>query len=224
MNLTNFTNLKNFMNDVSHSLQTPLTVIKGELDFLKMRSKPIKELAKFEKSVDEISRLIYNLLKLAKVEMQDQDAKKELLNLSVLIEDIIEYLDVLCKTNNIKIEKHIQPEIFVLGNKEALETLITNLTSNAIKYIANKKVITITLKKTDYAELVIKDTGIGIEKENLKYIFNRFYRAGSVRSGVSGTGLGLAISKKIAENHGGDISVESTPKKGTTFTVRFPTV
>ena len=215
---------KNFMNDVSHSLQTPLTVIKGELDFLKMRSKPIKELAKFEKSVDEISRLIYNLLKLAKVEMQDQDAKKELLNLSVLIEDIIEYLDVLCKTNNIKIEKHIQPEIFVLGNKEALETLITNLTSNAIKYIANKKVITITLKKTDYAELVIKDTGIGIEKENLKYIFNRFYRAGSVRSGVSGTGLGLAISKKIAENHGGDISVESTPKKGTTFTVRFPTV
>lgn len=215
---------KNFMNDVSHSLQTPLTVIKGELDFLKMRSKPIEELAKFEKSVDEISRLIYNLLKLAKIEMQNQDTKKEHLNLSILLEDIIEYLNVLCKTNNIKIEKHIQPNIFVLGNKEALETLITNLTSNAIKYIANKKIITITLKKTDYVELAIKDTGIGIEKEHLKFIFNRFYRVGSARSGVSGTGLGLAISRKIAQNHGGDISVESTPKKGTTFTVRFPTV
>lgn len=215
---------KNFMNDVSHSLQTPLTVIKGELDFLKMRSKPIKELAKFEKSVDEISRLIYNLLKLAKIEMQDQDTKKEHLNLSILLEDIIEYLDVLCKTNDIKIEKHIQPDIFVLGNKEALETLITNLTSNAIKYIANKRIITITLKKTDYVELAIKDTGIGIEKEHLKFIFNRFYRVGSAKSGVSGTGLGLAICKKIAQNHGGDISVESTPKKGTTFTVRLPVV
>jgi len=215
---------KNFMNDVSHSLQTPLTVIKGELDFLKMRSKPIKELAKFEKSVDEISRLIYNLLKLAKIEMQDQDTKKELLNLSVLLEEMIEYLDVLCKTNNIKIEKEIQPDIFVLGNKEALETLVTNLTSNAIKYISNQRIITITLKKTDHIELGIKDTGIGIEKENLKYIFNRFYRAGSVRSGVSGTGLGLAICRKIAENHGGDISVESIPKKGTTFTARFPKI
>ena len=214
---------KNFMNDVSHSLQTPLTVIKGELDFLKMRSKPIKELGKFEKSVDEISRLIYNLLKLAKIEMQD-GSKKEKVNLSALLEEIIEYLDVLCKTNNIQIVKNIETDIFVLGNVEALETLVTNLTSNAIKYIANEKVITITLKKTDHVELTIKDTGIGIEQEHLKFIFNRFYRAGSTRSGVSGNGLGLAICKKIAENHGGDISVESVPKKGTTFTVRLPAV
>ena len=214
---------KNFMNDVSHSLQTPLTVIKGELDFLKMRSKPIKELGKFEKSVDEISRLIYNLLKLAKIEMQD-GSKKEKVNLSALLEEIIEYLDVLCKTNNIQIVKDIETDIFVLGNVEALETLVTNLTSNAIKYIANEKVITIILKKTDHVELTIKDTGIGIEQEHLKFIFNRFYRAGSTRSGVSGNGLGLAICKKIAENHGGDISVESVPKKGTTFTVRLPAV
>ncbi|MHB8871468.1 MAG: ATP-binding protein [Candidatus Doudnabacteria bacterium] len=215
---------KNFMNDISHSLQTPLTVIKGELDFLKMKSKPIKELGKFEKSVDEISRLIYNLLKLAKIEMQDTDLKKERVNLSTLLNDIIEYLDVLCKTNNITIVKNIQPEIYIQGNPEALETLITNLTSNAIKYIANKKIITITLEKTDHVILSIKDTGIGIEKEDLKYIFNRFYRAGTDKSEISGTGLGLAICKKIAQNHGGDISVESVPKKGTTFTVRFPLI
>ncbi|MEK7075724.1 MAG: ATP-binding protein [Patescibacteria group bacterium] len=213
---------KNFMNDISHSLQTPLTVIKGELDFLKMRSKPIKELGKFEKSVDEISRLIYNLFKLAKIEMQDMDFKKERVNLSALLEDIIEYLDVLCKTNDIKIIKNIQPDVFVLGNIEALETLVTNLTSNAIKYIANKKIITITLQKTDHVILSIKDTGIGIEKEDLKYIFNRFYRAGTTKSEISGTGLGLAICKKIAENHGGNISVESVPKKETTFTIKFP--
>jgi len=215
---------KKSMVDISHNLQTPLTVLKGELDLLQKENPKNTNLLMFEKSIDKVSEFIYKLLRLSKLETENGDSfKKEDVNLTELLNELVEYYEVLSKENDIVIINKISPGIKMKGNRNEIEELVNNLVSNAIKYISNDKKITIGLDETnEQIKLIIEDTGIGIKKENLQDIFKRFYRIkDNTKQETAGTGLGLAICKKIAEKHNGTIKVESSLGKGSKFIVSF---
>ncbi len=215
------------MADISHGLQTPLTIVRGELDLLKEKF-PVADgtLDMLTKSIDGISKFIYDFLKLARFEAPQTAFKKEPVNFSQLLQELVEYFDVLGRAKDVAIVGEIEPDITVSGEREKLEELVTNLVSNAFKYIGegHGKKIAIALRRVpDGVELCVEDNGAGIDAEDLPNIFNRFYRSKARgRRSVEGTGLGLAICKTIADKHGAAISVESVPGKGTLFRVLFP--
>ncbi len=213
---------KQMMIDISHSLQTPLTVMKGRLDYLKNRIPGNEEVKILEKTVDEISKRVYDLLRLARLEAREEIFDFRPMNLSGLAGEMVEYLQVLCEAQNIALRSAIEPEIFVQGDRQRLEEMINNIVSNAIKYTGNERVIWVSLRRNGIsAELIIQDSGVGINPESLPYVFDRFYREPN-SSNAGGMGVGLAIAKKIAEQHKGNISAASVVGKGSTFTVSLP--
>lgn len=213
---------KRMMVDISHGLQTPLTVLKSELEALKNKSKS-ENLSVLDKSVDDMSKFIYDFLNLSRLETAQENFAKEPVNLSLLLSELAEYLNVLAEEKDISLSTKIEPNIFVIGEKGRLGELITNLLSNSVKYMSKdrERKIEIALKKNNGSvKLSVSDTGIGISSEDLPNIFERFYRVKNL-VGAKGMGLGLAICKKIVEKHNGTIDVASELGKGTTFTVRF---
>ncbi len=216
------------MADIAHGLQTPLTIIKGELHFLKGNLPNNERLEKCEQMVEEMSLLIYDLLHLSRIGGTDITDTMRPLNLTTLVREVIEYASVLADEKEVILETHVSPDVFISGVRERIEELIINLLSNSMKYMkaVGEKRITVTLARTTHeAVLTVTDTGIGISPEHMPYVFNRFYRV-KTRNGisVSGSGLGLAIAQKIAEKHGAHISIESTVGLGTTVRVVFPLV
>ena len=213
---------KQIMADISHGLQTPLTIMKSELAFLKKQRRGESKLDNLEKSVDFISKFIYDFLHLAKLETAEANFKQEPVNLSFLLSELIEYFTILAGEDNISLITDVEPEIVMVGDKEKLEELVKNLMSNALKYTRyqKNKRIWITLKKSgSEIQFSIKDTGVGISQEDLPHIFERFYRVGN--SKTKGIGLGLTICKKIVEKHNGSIEVNSELGQGAEFIIRF---
>lgn len=219
---------KQMMLDISHGLQTPLTIIKGELSFLKKQIPHNKKVVVFEKSIDEVSTFIYDLLKLARLETVSVDFKKTAFSLSNLLSEQVDYLKTIAKEKNIVVHGLIEKNISILGDEKKIEELINNLVSNAIKYMQKdgEREIQISLKKSKKGALIsVADTGIGIGKKDLPHIFTRFYRVKNHDSlNTKGTGLGLAVVKRIVEIHDGTISVTSEVGKGTSFTIVFPII
>lgn len=214
---------KNLMLDISHALQTPLTIVKSELESMEMQFPENDKLRKFNRKIDQASKMVYDLLSLAKMEKMEDDLCKERINLSELLEDMIEYFNVLVQEQNIAIKKNIGPNIHILGTKNKIEEMIINIVSNSIKYIDNKRIIEISLsEESSKAILKVADTGIGMSEESIKNIFKRFYRGEDEPARTKkGTGLGLAIVEKIVEKHEGEIFVTSELGKGTTISVKF---
>jgi signal transduction histidine kinase len=217
---------KQVMLDISHGLQTPLTVIKGELHFLKKQLRGNKHIGMFERSIDEVSTFIYDLLHLAQLEATDGNAVKKPVNASKLLAELVEYCRHLGKEQRAVFTHDIEPGITVRGSKEKLAELVINLVGNAMKYAKPRTAphIHIGLSTSgNEAVLIVKDDGIGMSEKDARHIFRRFYRIRDTRTMTKkGTGLGLAICKKIAEQHGGTIAAQSSPGVGTTVIVRLP--
>lgn len=206
--------------DISHGLQTPLAVIKNELGLLSGQM-PGEKIEVVGKSIDGISKFVYDLLSLARLDALQASLEKTSVNISELVKELAEYFSVLAKEKSIILNTAIEEGIVVQGAAKRLEELVVNLTSNAMKYLkeGGEKKVFLSLRRVGEAvELVVKDNGMGIDAKDLPHIFDRFYRAGENKTG---SGLGLAIAKQIVEKHGGAISVESDLGRGTTFTVRF---
>ena len=217
---------KQMMLEIAHGLQTPLTIIKSELSLLENEKKDHPQIGSLGKTIDRTSKFIYDMLRLARIESESKDFKNELIDLSQLLEDLADEFMIIAGEKNIVLKHMIDPGIHILGDQASLAELITNLVSNSVKYIKGVKTreITISLmKKKKQVELSIADTGIGINPEDLKHLFERFYRAKDGRGNdIRGTGLGLAISKKIVEMHKGKIKAQSQVDKGTQFIISFP--
>lgn len=206
--------------DIAHNLQTPLTILKGQLGVMR-QDVADAALESFEKSIDKISGFIQRLIKLADLTKSD-GVKTEDVALSALMEEIVSYFSVLAEQSGVAIETDIRPGVGLRGDRQQLEELVLNLLSNAVKYIDNERKISIRLEETaEAARIVIRDTGVGIAREDADKLFSRFYRATGA-SGVKGSGLGLAICKRIVDLHGGDIRVDSVVGRGTTVTVSLP--
>jgi signal transduction histidine kinase len=216
---------RQIMMDITHGLQTPLAILKGELEFLKRKDiLKEEETLVFDRSIDNISKLVYGLMNLVKLETSKEDFKKDNFSLSETVKELVEYFEVLARESNVELISEIENDIYILGDEARIKELITNLVSNAFKYMdekRDKKIIVGLAKHDGLVELKIEDTGIGISEDNLKNIFNRFYRVNNQNKSM-GFGLGLAISKKIVEKHNGSIEISSKLGEGTKFLVKFP--
>lgn len=217
---------RQMMIDISHRLQTPLTVVKSKLDFLKRQKNLSEHLAGFERSIDDISKFIYDLLSLARIGIKKKDFPAGPVDLSGLLRGLVEYFEVMAGERGIRFVSEIESGVFVAGDKEHLEELVMNLVSNAFKYLdaGRDRQVDIFLRRArSRALLEVADSGRGIAPEDLEKIFERFYRGKQDSDdSASGTGLGLAIAKRIVENHGGTIVIESEPGRGTKVTVTIP--
>lgn len=218
---------KRFITDASHELRTPLTSLRSEIEVgLRNKKLTISDAQKLLKSnleeVISLQGLSDNLLELAQNGRLIDPKNFE----EVLLEDIIEKaqkkVEPLAKRKHI-VFSHTIKRIIVFGIADRITELFIILLDNAVKYSPqNSSVIITAKKKKNKIVISVSDQGAGIAKEDLPYIFDRFYRADKSRSTTSGYGLGLSIAKKIVEAHGGTIGVKNNSKKGTTFLVTLP--
>ncbi|PMB54371.1 Phosphate regulon sensor protein PhoR (SphS) [Coxiella-like endosymbiont] len=221
---------RDFVGNVSHELRTPLTVIRGYLEtLLKKKNSEIKCYQKiFSQMYQYSSRMeatIDDLLLLSRLESDDHPPKEKV-NVSVY-----EILKILCAdAKRISAEKQhritleADTNLYVNGSEEELKSLFSNIIINAVKYTLAKGRIHVKWYSDDnHLVFSVSDTGIGIAKEHIPRITERFYRIDQARSRESGgTGLGLAIVKHVLMRHQGDLHIESEPGQGSTFTCRFP--
>lgn len=215
---------RQILNDISHNLQTPLTVLQTKLDGLK----PVlgkDALRPVEQSLAGLSGFIYDLLSLARIEGMNPDTAYRTFDLSALLTDLTEEIGVIASETSISVRTNITPGIRIKGDARQMREVIMNVANNALKYMREDglREISFTLS-VEHAKacLVIEDTGLGISANDLPHIFDRFYRGKDALSHTKGTGLGLAIVRGIIEQHGGTVRAESTSNKGTSMTIELP--
>ncbi|MCI7797500.1 MAG: ATP-binding protein [Mollicutes bacterium] len=214
-----------FTSNVSHELKTPLHVISGYAELIKegiVKDSDVKEFGeKIYSEASRMSKLVEDIMKISKLE-SDKTIEKTQLKLKNIVVAIVDSLMIEADKKNVKFKLSLN-DCTISGNYVSIYSLIFNLVDNAIKYNKTNGKITIKLQEvSNNVILSVKDTGIGIPKEDLDRIFERFYRVDKSRSKDSGgTGLGLAIVKHSLIVNNATIKVESELKKGSTFTVTF---
>ena len=221
-----FSSQRQFMEDISHELKTPLSVLKGELEVTLKRIRSTQEYeTALQSSLEEVNRIagiVENLLTLARFDAKTTTLNPQSLDLNLLIKDTVEAIQVLAVQKNIKLQFNGAHTVEVLADKNQLKRLLLNLVDNAIKYTPAGGVIAIDLRQQkELADIEITDTGIGIPEAELPFIFDRFYRVDKSRSSI-GFGLGLSIAQSIAMAHGGKIYARANSPQGTVFTISLP--
>ncbi len=220
---------KRFVADASHEFRTPLTALKISMEVaLREKKMSLKEAKKVIKSnledVDSLQSLSNNLLSLANLQTNSQNFAFKDVDIDEVVESAYRKILPLAKEKNIDLKIKVKKQT-LSANRESLEEMMIIFLDNAIKYTPKKgKVIVRTRTDKKRLTLEIKDTGTGVSKKDLPYIFDRFYRVDQSRSkdNVSGFGLGLSLAKKIIEIHKGSVIVASPLGKGTTFTIKLP--
>ena len=218
-----------FVANVSHELKTPLTSISGFVETLKLNENidiatRNRFLGIIESESDRLKRLIDDILLLSFIENKETNSLEEVYIYEVFIE-VYEMTDYFAKSKNINVTYRFRNQsISILSNRDYIKQIFLNLIDNAIKYTPENKDVYI---EVDYYEdnLVIKvgDNGIGIPREDINRIFERFYRVDKARSrDVGGTGLGLAITKHIVKSLNGTINVKSELGEGSEFIITIP--
>ena len=217
-----------FFADAAHELKTPLTAITGYSEMLSISTTNEKVVKKcsdeINKNAIRMKALIEEMLQLSKMENIKTDIEFEQISLRNILDSIIEDLSVIAKKKQVDI--NISGEATIMGNKKLIIMLYKNLISNAIKYNKENGSIDVNISEdSDKVYLSVKDTGIGIAKEHLTKIFDRFYRVEESRTTndqvESSTGLGLSIVQKICDLHNAKIQVESILGEGTEFKIIF---
>ena len=221
---------QDFVANVSHELRTPLTTIKGYTETLlegAMKEEVAPQfLQVIQKHADRLTKIVEDLLTLSKIESKEFYLKWERLPLSELIYDVLDFVKEAAEKKKISISRSIiLSSLEVIGDRIYLEQVFINLLDNAIKYTHETGEISISALEKEQGEIqvMIKDNGIGIPKEDLSRIFERFYRVDKGRSQeLGGTGLGLSIVKHIIQAHGGRVWADSKLGEGSTFYIALP--
>ena len=216
---------KEFVSNISHEFSTPITSLKGYAKLLKKDDLTSEQRAEYADIIiaesDRLSRLSSDLLKLSELENKGISQEKKNFSLDEQIRSVIILLQQGWESKNIDMDIDLDETEFE-GDESLLYQLWVNLVSNAVRYTEKDGKIKIVLSNGETAVTVsVSDNGKGMTKEEADNVFRRFYKADRSRNS-RGTGLGLAIAKKIAELHGGDISVSSEPGKGSTFIAVLP--
>lgn len=220
-----------FISNVSHELRTPVTVLRTYLDTLNTMSDELDEetrkefTATADKEVIRLHRMVNEILDVSRLEFPDVEIEKEVENIVPVLEDTITSMQVLANEKGVNIEFEKINEIpDIPFNKPSIERVFNNLISNAIKYSPQNGKITVKItNKNQFVDISVKDEGPGIEAKHLPKLFDRFYRAENNVHTVKGTGLGLYLVKTTVEkHHSGNVYVESTVGKGSTFGIKLP--
>ena len=221
-----FENEKRFTSDASHELRTPLAVIKAECEYALSGNADNEEktqaLESIEEQADKMASLVSALLAVTRAEQGQNRFTLEKSNLSRLIEDICQKFS---PSRNIVLNTEIEEGIEIELNELLITQLTENLLSNAVKYGKENGLINVKLyTEANNVVLSVRDNGIGISKEDLPKIWNRFYRADTSRSLTQGFGLGLSLVAKIAEIHSAKCVAESEPDVFTEISIIFKTL
>lgn len=218
---------QDFTANVSHELKTPLTSISGYSELIENGMAASEDVERFAKEIhrnsDRLLTLINDIIRLSELDTLDRVVSFERINLMDVAGNCVEMVRLNAEKQGIKIE-WTGKDANVYANKDMMEELVYNLCDNAIRYNNENGIVTVsTYEEGDMAILSVKDTGIGISKENQERVFERFYRVDKSRSkSTGGTGLGLAIVKHIVAQHSNaEIQLESEEGKGTEIKVVF---
>ncbi|MBZ4646632.1 MAG: hypothetical protein PWR27_174 [Petroclostridium sp.] len=216
---------KRLTSDISHELRTPLATLQSHIEaFMDGIWQPTQErLMSIHDEITRLTKLIKDLSDLSKIESEEVRLNMDKVNLSSLLDNVVDNFEPLFISKDIKIVKDIQQDVEIMGDADRLNQIFINVLSNAYKYTNEKGQITTTLNEyKGKVSIIIEDTGIGIEKEDLVHIFERFYRGDVSRSReTGGSGIGLTITKALVEAHKGTIKVESEVNKGTKVIISF---
>jgi two-component system phosphate regulon sensor histidine kinase PhoR len=224
---------KDFVANVSHEIRTPITAIKGFVETLRDGAMQSPEEADrflliIQNHVQRLESLVEDLLSLSRIE---EDTEKEAIALEEkAVKDVLAGALQLCQMKaepkQIRMVLSCKQDVVARINPSLLEQAVVNLLDNAVKYSEPGKSVWVEMDKTEKDVLIrVRDEGCGIEKQYQERLFERFYRVDKARSRkLGGTGLGLAIVKHIMEAHGGRVSVESQPGRGSTFTLHLPRI
>lgn len=221
---------RQFLSDASHELRTPLAVLKTTMEVSleeknKRSADEIKNLKNNLEEVDHMTNLVNNLLLLSRLDNTKQKSV-EYIALLPILETAVERMKKYALMKKITID-FVSPkgkQFSVDGNAEGLLSAFSNILKNAVDYNEERGSVSVSLQRTDgYIRILIDDTGVGIPKEQLPFVFQRFYRGEKSRTGrVNGTGLGLSIAQAIIRDHGGTIELESKVGKGTHVAIVLP--
>ena len=221
-----FIHEKQFSSDVSHELRTPITVILAQsdyaLDYVETLDEAKESFEVINRQAKKMTNLINQIMELSKMERQNE-IEKDKINFSNIILQLLEDYRTLLENNNIELITNIEKDLRIYGNKLMLERLFVNLFTNAMKF--TKTTITVSLTRINKeVVLQIKDDGVGIAKEDQKYIWDRFFQTSDSRNKDKnkGSGLGLSMVNRIVQLHLATIDVESEVGKGACFIVKFP--
>ena len=223
-----FHHMRRFSSEASHELQTPLTILKGEMEVALSADRSPEEYQKTLHScleeIERISHLVEGLLLLSRADSGVMRLDVQPVDLKDLIEDVHAHMQIVARTHCIDLGLGFLTPCHVFGDHSHLKRLLINLVDNALKYTPAEGTVALSVK-TDapWAVISVSDSGIGISEENRQQIFNRFHRVTETRArDVQGVGLGLSIAQSIALAHQGRIEVSSEPGQGSTFWVYLP--
>ena len=218
-----------FMSDISHELRTSLAIIQGNLELaaneLGIKAGELESCGQVFREIKRMSAMLTDLAMLSDSSSSEQKLKRERFDLNILIRAVLKSLEAVGREKNIRLDhRNKESRVRITADKGKIEKLLLNLVRNAIRYNRQNGRVGIWVEESENEiALKVKDSGIGIPREHLPNIFERFYRVDKARSRhEGGSGLGLAICKWVAEMHKGGIDVSSTVGKGTLFTVRLP--
>jgi signal transduction histidine kinase len=225
-----FQQMKQFSIDVSHELRTPITAIRGQLEVALFTAKTTEQyrdaIVNALQDIDRLSQIVRALLLLSQAESGQLVLQKSRVDLSKVVADIVEQFQIPAEAEAVKLDAEMPRECPAEVDRMQIERMLTNLLSNAIKFTPEGGDVRVKLKRLPAAaEIVVEDTGRGIPNEYLPHIFDRFYRvpgSGTAPGPDQGLGLGLSFVSWIVKAHHGTVGVESTPGRGTRFTVVLP--
>ena len=221
-----------FLSVLSHELKAPINAIEGYLEMIKQRQMG-QSIEDYDTVVDRslervkgMRSLILDMLDLTKIETENKTRTMELCNMESIARNAIDTMKPLAIQMDIAINLQSENNIAILADCSEMEIIFNNLISNAVKYNTQQGNVQCLLKmEDDNAVIIVKDTGIGMEKEDVEKIFDDFVRIkNAATKKISGSGLGLSIVKKIIDQYNGHISVDSEPGVGSEFTVKIPAV
>lgn len=218
-------NLSTAIADISHQLKTPLTSIRIMLDNIQDNpdmEKAVRDdfLADISKQIDWISSLVVSLLKIAKFDAGTIKMENNEINAKNLIDNIVSNLAILIELKNIEIITTVEEKATFIADYKWQQEALTNILKNAIEHSKQNSRIYITVENTSlFLKIIIKDEGSGIDKEDLKHIFQRFYK--TKNSSENSIGIGLPLAKAIIEQSNGYIKVETKYGEGTSFEVKY---
>ena len=223
-----FGEIKEFTADVSHELRNPLFALKGTMEVALAGQRDISEyresIADCLERINVLIKMVNDLFLISRFEMQKINLDLTSFNMGEVLRDLYEFFLPMAQEKQLQFTCERCDDVVICGDRTRILQLVSNLLDNAIKFTPEGGRVTTMLFKNDRGiQLQVSDTGIGIPPGELQHIFNRFYQVDSSRSGITrGTGLGLQICKRIADAHGGVISVEPNVGSGVSFIVMLP--
>ena len=207
--------------DIAHNLQTPLTILKGELHSLQRAQKRFsrRDLQKLDVTIDRFSQFVTRLLQAGQINQQQYDM--HVFNLSELLHDICEYTQTVAQSQSVNFTYDIQDGVMIKGDTTAFRDALVNILSNAMKYRKKqgKHKVSILLREAQHISISVTDNGIGIDTKDVNHIFKPWYQVNALKQG---SGLGLSIAQQTINQHGGTIKVTSTKNRSTCFELVLP--